>query len=78
VAPLKRVYTFVILLLEKAPAAHAAALQITKTRTLITPFLYTGGVGLGKTHLMQAVGNKIKKNHSKTKVALHSLRKVCW
>ena len=41
------------------------------------PLLLYGGVGLGKTHLMQAVGNQIlKKNPGKTVVYLHSQRFV--
>lgn len=32
------------------------------------PLYFYGGVGLGKTHLMQAVGNEIKKNHPELSV----------
>ena len=58
--------------------ARAAALQITENPGIsYNPFFIYGGVGLGKTHLMQSVGNAIKEKHPDKKVAyVHSERFV--
>ena len=58
--------------------AKAAVQQVAENAgQSYNPLLLYGGVGLGKTHLMQAVGNQIQKNSpGKTVVYLHSQRFV--
>ena len=58
--------------------ARAAAVQITENPgTSYNPFFIYGGVGLGKTHLMQSVGNELTKSKPETKIAyVHSERFV--
>ena len=78
-APLNPLYTFEGFVAGKSnQIARAAAIQITENPgTSYNPFFIYGGVGLGKTHLMQSVGNRISKNNQKTKVAyVHSERFV--
>ena len=54
--------------------ANAAALQVSKNPGKnYNPFFIYGGVGLGKTHLMHAIGNNIIKQNDKAKILyLHS------
>lgn len=58
--------------------ARAASLQVADNPgTTYNPLFIYGGVGLGKTHLMHAVGNQILVNNPDAKVAyLHSERFV--
>ena len=49
--------------------AQAAAYAVSESpATAYNPLFLYGGVGLGKTHLMHAIGNKIIKNNPNTKI----------
>ena len=49
-------------------AAATAQAVATKPGTVYNPLFLYGGVGLGKTHLVQAIGNEILAKHPKKKI----------
>jgi len=53
--------------------AHAACSAVSKARSSkYNPLFIYGGVGLGKTHLLQAIGNRIYKNNPATRVCYYT------
>ncbi len=55
---------------------HAAAIAVSKKPGLVyNPLFIYGGVGLGKTHILQAVGNEIVKTFKKKKIKYISSEK---
>ncbi len=56
--------------------AHAAAIAITKNLgTVYNPLFIYGEVGLGKTHLLQSIGNEVLKQNKNKKVKYVSSEK---
>ncbi|MDP3744909.1 MAG: chromosomal replication initiator protein DnaA [Methylotenera sp.] len=58
--------------------ARAAAIQVAENPgSAYNPLFIYGGVGLGKTHLLQAIGNELKSHHPDAKIRyLHAERYV--
>ncbi|MDP1595743.1 MAG: chromosomal replication initiator protein DnaA [Methylotenera sp.] len=58
--------------------ARAAAIQVAENPgAAYNPLFIYGGVGLGKTHLLQAIGNELKSHHPDAKIRyLHAERYV--
>ena len=76
-APLNEKYTFASFVVASCNRfAHAAALAVAEApgKTYNPLYLY-GGVGLGKTHLIQATGHAIKKANPKLQVSYLSLER---
>lgn len=76
-SPLNDKYTFASFVVASCNRfAHAAALAVAEApgKTYNPLYLY-GGVGLGKTHLIQATGHTIKRANPKLQVAYLSLER---
>ncbi len=69
-SPLNKNYTFDTFVVgESNKFANAAALAVAQSPgNAYNPLFLYGGVGLGKTHLMHAVGNHILKENPKAKI----------
>jgi len=58
----------------------AAAKSIAQNpgQNAFNPLVIYGGVGLGKTHMMQAIGNTVRQEREGAKVLYVSSEKICY
>jgi chromosomal replication initiator protein len=61
-------FTFAAFVAGRPTSWRAAGMQVADHPTSYNPLFVYGGVGLGKTHLIQAIGNQILENNPEAKI----------